>query len=109
MKGTAMSKTATKKTARKATAKKARKATVKKTAKKKTAKATHRDGTIRAELEKIYKAKGYAEGKKEAVKKGFNKHTCAEADVPDTHGPVALPTCWPTSPPIATAVRGFSF
>lgn len=76
-------KTKAKKTAPKS-AKSAKKAVTKKsTARRKSAarnsgarvKTQHREGTIRAKLEAIYKAKGYEAGKKEAIKKGFNKFT----------------------------------
>jgi hypothetical protein len=35
----------------------------------------HREGTIRSKLEEIYKKIGYEDGKKEAIKKGFNRYT----------------------------------
>lgn len=57
-------------------AKKPIRKSAKKAAKKKTAKAAaHRAGTIREKLEELYKKHGYVDAKKEAIKKGFNKHT----------------------------------
>ncbi|MBV8488769.1 MAG: hypothetical protein JO161_10865 [Planctomycetaceae bacterium] len=64
------------KTAKKAKTTKTKKRTTKR-AKKTTAKkaVAHREGTIRSQLEGLYKKHGYKDAKVAALKKGLNKFT----------------------------------